>query len=199
MGNHPGLPGTWSFANSWSSNLTIAGTIVTNLVAFPGLPDHGDTLGKKTYIIVSLMLTALIGLAPGVYNLFSKTVQAKDDNGASAVQSQGYVCLFLSAAFLTMTGAIAQLGLIDLLLNDVAAAGTLSLATARFWHYLLVILQIALWAHAIVSMTKTIEMQSAPRNDAEGNQPSRILRAGIQLDAATVNNVRQQLPDWSLL
>jgi hypothetical protein len=95
--------------------------------------------------------------------------------------------------------AIAQLGIVDLLLKDVAAAGTLSLETARFWHYLLVLLQLALWVYAVVSMTKTIEMQSLPKNEAEGSQPSRILKAGIQLDAATAKNVKPPLPDWSLL
>ncbi len=190
---------TWSGVGSWISNLTIAGAIVGNLVLFSGLPDHGDMLGKKAYAIVSLMLAALVGLAPGVYGLFSRAVQTKDDRGMSVVQVQGYVCLFLVTAFLTIVGAIAQLGLMDLLFSDVAATGTLSPATAECWHYFLVILQIALWMHAVVAMIRTVEAQSVTKADAEGTQPDKISPSGTQLDAAIVPNVKRQLPDWSLL
>ena len=189
----------WKFESSWSSTITIVGSAVIPILTNYGAPEQGGILSKKSYLIVSLMLGALVLLAPGIYGLFSRTVQAKDNFGASVVESQGYVLLFLAAALFTMTGVLAQLGLLRLLFNDVAAAGVLSPSTARFWCDLLRGLQAILLIHAVASIVQTIRAQSLPTADAEGTQPRQIQRAGVQLNAATVGNVKPQLPGWSLL
>ncbi|HZF12324.1 MAG TPA: hypothetical protein VFE33_26345 [Thermoanaerobaculia bacterium] len=81
-------------------------------------------MSKKTYVIVSLLLAAIVGLAPDVYSLFNRTVQTQDDSGTSVPQTQGYVVLFLAAALCTLTGVLAQLVACD----GAILAGSLSCA-----------------------------------------------------------------------
>jgi hypothetical protein len=189
---------SWSFTDSWSSTITIAGAIVISLLNFAGLPDQGHTLSKKTYGLISLLLAALIGLAPGMYSLFRKPVQAKDAASALVVQYQGIVLLFLVAAMFTMTGVVAQLGLLGVLFEDLCVAGLLSPEAASLFHGLMIALQILLWVYSVLSIVQTIETQSVSSADAEGTQPSRLFLSGT-VDSATAATVRHQLPDWPLL
>jgi hypothetical protein len=189
----------WDFQNSWSSTLTIAGTIVGLVVSAAALPDQGATLSKKTYTIVGIILAALITLAPGVYNLFRKAVQAKSADATAEIQFQGIVTFFLAAALLTVTGSLAQLGLLGFLFHDIAAAGSLSPATAIFLQRLCTVLQVLIWIYSVTSIVQTVRTQSSSAPEAEGTQPVRMVRAGVQLDPATAADVKHQLPDWPLL
>jgi hypothetical protein len=139
-----------------------------------------------------------VALAPGVYNLFRKAVQTQSAAGVSGVQYQGRVVLFLVAGLFTMTGALAQLGVLSFLMDDIAAVGMLSPSTADFFKYLSIALQALLWVYAVASIVEAIHLQSTPAAEAVGSQPKRLLRAGIQGDA-TIANVKAALPDWPLL
>jgi hypothetical protein len=198
LGHRMGSP-TWSFADSWSSTLTIGGALLTSVVSFAGLPDQGHTLSKKTYGIMSLALAGLIALAPGVYGVFRKAVQTKNELGVSVVQYQGFVILFLLAAVFTVTGVLAQLGLLRLLFHDVAIAGLLSPKTADFFGNLFWVLQVLLLLYAAFSAVQTIHTQSTPKGNVDGTPPQRPFRNGVLLDAESAKAVQKSLPDWALL
>jgi hypothetical protein len=177
---------TWSFTDSWSSTLTVAGAMFTAVIGFAGLPDQGHIFSKRTYGILSLTLTGLIGLAPGVYNVFRKPV-THTVGTATVVQYQGFVLFFLVAALFTMTGVVAQLGVLRALFADIAAASVLSTTTADAFGLLFDGLQALLLLYAVVSIAQTLHAQSAPP----------AWKAGVA--AVRPDALAQRLPDWSLL
>lgn len=155
-----GTPG-FTFTESWSSTLTIAGAILTTFLTFTGLPDYGHIMSKKTYTIASLLFAALIMLAPGVYALFRRTTQVKNETGTKTPQTQGLVLLFLAAAVLTTTGVLAQFKLLGALFSDLGSAGIVSIDTARTFRNICVVLQPVLIVYTGVSVYLTIREQAA--------------------------------------
>ncbi len=186
---------TWSFTESWSSTLTIAGTILTGLLGFAGLPDYGHTMSRKTYGIASLLFSTLIMLAPGVYNLFRKTTQVKNEAGMLVPQTQGIVLFFLAAALLTTTGVLAQLKLLNALFSDLAGAAIISMTTASVFGFICLMLQFVLCVYAAASSAQTVKEQAEfQKAIKEGTQ--RQDAAGKRFEAALAS---PRLPDWPLL
>ena len=148
---------TWSFTSSWSSTITIGAAVVTSFVGFVGLPEYGHTLSKSGYAIGSLIAAGLVGLAPGVYNLFRKPV--KGGTTPETVQYQGLVIMFLVAAIFTITGALAQLELLRLMMGDLAMAGLLSAPTGGALGWLWRGVQGATIVYAAFSLMQAVKSQ----------------------------------------
>jgi hypothetical protein len=175
---------TWTFTDSWSSTMCVAGSIVTPILTFAGLPEQGYTLSRSTYGIASLISAGLIGLAPGIYNLFRKPVPAP---AGTSMTYQGFVSMFLIAAVFTVSGSLAQLGLLRLVGRDLAVAGViapdLADALARLWW----ILQAGIVIYAGVSIRQTLMTEATPVAGA----PAYMMRAPA--------GAAQPLPAWPLL
>lgn len=187
---------TWSFADSWSSNLTVGGAVIASLLSFTTLPEQGLTLSRKGYGMVSLMLAALIALAPALYNMFRKPVQAKTE--VAVVQYQGWVAFFLAAGVFTLTGALGQLGLLRMLFGDVAISGIVAPRTAQLFAGLFWLLQGVVFIGGVVSMAQAVHTLSAPASDAEGAMPPKPFRVGSH-DANIVGTAKEPLSDWPIL
>jgi hypothetical protein len=184
LGRRMGTP-AWSFTESWSSTLTIGGAVLTSLLGFTTLPEQGHHFDKKSYALLSLLLAAVIALAPGVYNLFRKPIQS-----TSPVKYQGIVLMFLLAGLLTMTASLAQLSLVRFLVLDTARAGLMSTGLAGAFGNLCRALQGALWVYAAVSVVQTV-LSQVPGGDrpAEGQARPRFDRMAAP----------RELPEWHVL
>jgi len=182
----------WSFTESWSSTVTIGAAVMTSLVGFAGLPEQGHTLSKSTYGVMSLITVGLVGLAPGVYNLFRKPVETQAVAGVPApVQYQGLVVMFLVAALFTVTGALAQLGLLKFLVADLAVAGIVAQPTATALGVLWWGLQGVSLLYAVLSLLQTVRAQTT--KGADGPAAKLFLRRPGAAARSTA------LPDWNLL
>lgn len=182
----------WSFTESWSSTVTIGAAVMTSLVGFAGLPEQGHTLSKSTYGVMSLITVGLIGLAPGVYNLFRKPVETEAVGGVPApVQYQGLVVMFLVAALFTVTGALAQLGLLKFLVADLAVAGIVAQPTATALEVLWWGLQGVSLLYAVLSLLQTVKAQTTQGADEAA---AKLFLRGRGAAARST-----ALPDWTLL
>jgi hypothetical protein len=189
---------TWSFTESWSSTMTIGGAILTSILGFAALPEQGHALSKKTYGMLSLLAAALVSLAPGVYNFFRVPTGTKTESQA-AIQYQGYVLLFLAAAFLTLTGVLTQFGLLYLLFGDIARAGLVSMMTGLFFRVVTLILGILLWLHAVTSIVLAIESYSLAAGDCEERTAQEKGLQSRLRDPDLVAQMKRPLDSWPLL
>jgi len=200
---------TWAFTESWSSTLTFGGAFLTSLLGFAALPDQGHTFSKSSYTLLSLLFAALIGLAPGVYNLFRAPVQVRTDATTLTIQYQGVVALFLVAGVFTMTGVLAQLSLLGCLFSDLATAGLMSTPTASAFRRLSVVLLFALGFYAVISAAQTVIYQSAPERQGDSKAEKGVswdalrktayLRGQGPLSGDEGKGIGGALPDWRLL
>jgi hypothetical protein len=194
---------TWSFDGSWSSTLTIGGSMLTALVTFSALPEQGHLFSRRSYMLLSLLFAGLIGLAPGVYNLFRKPLQVTSDTASLAIQYQGLVCCFFVAGVFTMTGVFAQLALLQHLLADLATGGLLSTGTSADLRRVIFLLQGVLWAYAFSSAALTAIQQSTPSLGPAAVQFRKLpsLRStGASYESADPRGqVGHALPKWRLL
>jgi hypothetical protein len=114
---------TWSFKDSWASNVTVASGALVTLLTFSSLPDQPFHFTKSGYAVLSFLFAALIGLAPILYNLLRKEVDAKDATDKPVIQYQGYVASFLLACLLTLWGVGGQLATLWYNLDEIWRAG----------------------------------------------------------------------------
>jgi hypothetical protein len=188
----------WSFSESWSSTLTIAGAILTSLLGFTGIPDYGHAMSKKTYGIASLLFATVIMLAPGVFSLFRRVTTVKDASGAMVQQTQGLVVFFLAAALLTTTGVLSQLRLLDTLFGDLGSASIISTQTAHAFSLACRALIGVLTIYAGVS-TYLTAVEQADFQKAAAKAAADAAAAGGPAPAGSPPAAPPQLPDWNLL
>jgi hypothetical protein len=118
-------PPAWNFSDSWGTNITVGGGLLTTLLGFGALPEQTHYLNKTAYLCLSLIFAALITVAPSIYALLRTPVNAP---GATTPQYQGYVLSFALASCVTVWGALGQLGTVGLLFHELAAAREISSA-----------------------------------------------------------------------
>jgi len=116
-------PPAWNFADSWGTNITVGGGLLTTLLGFGALPEQTHYLNKTAYLCLSLIFAALITVAPSIYALLRTPVNVP---GAPTPQYQGYVFSFALASGVTVWGALGQLGTVGLLFHELAAAREIS-------------------------------------------------------------------------
>ena len=191
---------TFSFTESWSGALMIGTPLVTAfLTTFTSFPDHAQTMSKKSYLLLSILLSAIIALAPALFNLWKLPTQVTDTNGTVATQNQGLVLFFFVAAFVALTGGLGQLRLLGYVIVDLAGAAFLSTALrdslvwtvdALFWLVLIV---------SIVSMVTTVAAATA--KPVAPPSSGRLAPMGEQLQTAAnapSAGTSTRLPTWSL-
>jgi hypothetical protein len=108
LNNPMGLP-KWDFNQSWASNITIAGGVVSFGI-LTTLLNNLETclLPKSAYTYLVLVFPALVALAPIIFN-FTREVKLQSANANTFnVTIQGRTYTFLFAAALTVWGATGQ-------------------------------------------------------------------------------------------
>jgi hypothetical protein len=190
---------TFSFTESWSGALMIGTPLLTAfLTTFTSFPDHAQTMSKKSYLLLSILLSAIIALAPALFNLWKLPTQVTNADGTVETQNQGLVLFFFVAAFVALTGGLGQLRLLGYVIVDLAGAAFFSTdlrnsltwtVGALFWLVLVV---------SIVSMVTTVAAATAKPAVA---QPRVQAPIGAQLQTAANApdaGTSTRLPTWSL-
>lgn len=192
--------GSWDFSQSWASNITVAGAVVTTLLGFSGLPEYGVYLSKNAYFAISTLFTALVMLAPPVYNFtrrsFAVPIPDPDDpTNSSGSRLEGAVLGFLAASFVTLWAVFAQLFTIALLLRELVEAGPMPSNTGTAFQTLIVVISALLVMYSNVTIYYTVKKQVAHH--------TRTLELRVTAaSAATQASVATQkppLPKWALL
>jgi hypothetical protein len=116
-------PPAWNFSDSWGTNITIGGALLTSVLGFSALPEQIHYLNKTAYLDLSLIFAALIAIAPAIYALLRTPVV---EAGSSTLQYQGYVLFFALASGVTVWGAIGQIETVGLLFCELGEVGQIS-------------------------------------------------------------------------
>lgn len=140
----PTAPPAWDGASSWASNLGVAGGLVTSLLGLSILPAEPRFLTKSGYVLVSVLFTAITTLAPSVYRFVF---------GASSESKQRFAIVAIAAAgFMTVSGALGQIGLVIALLYEFSLVGVLGRYAVLPFVVVLIIVAVALFLYAVYSM-----------------------------------------------
>lgn len=189
---------TWTFGQSWGANVTIGAGLLGTFLTLLAFPDHPQILDKGSYTLLQALFAAIIALAPLVYGLFRRDVQAST-NGIATTDSQGYVIMFLLAGGLVLWGAIGQLTALGVLIREFVLSGSLAVLTGDILEALVLLLWILLVAYALRTLYLTAKQLSASKTDAAGPQPAQLLPAGMPLPAPTAADLKPPMHSWAFL
>jgi hypothetical protein len=214
---------TWTFGQSWGANVTIGAGLLGTFLTLLAFPDHPQILDKGSYTLLQALFVAIIALAPLVYGLFRRDVQASR-NGMATTDSQGYVIMFLLAGGLVLWGAIGQLtalgvltrtgfktscspfringlswpkGGFEIACREFVLSGSLAVLTGDILEALVLLLWILLVTYALRTLYLTAKQLSASKTDAAGPQPAQLLPAGMPLPTPT--SLKPPMHSWAFL
>ncbi len=115
---------TWSFAQSWGSNVTIGAGFLGALITTFTFPSHPFLMARENYNMLQGLFSAIIALAPLVFGLIRSHVKVQNGPGPE-MEAQGFVAMFLVAGFLVLWGALGQVTTMAVLICEYLHGGTL--------------------------------------------------------------------------
>jgi hypothetical protein len=192
---------TWDFSQSWATNLTVAGAVVTTLLGFSGLPEYGEFMSKNSYLSLGLLFGVLVTLAPSVYNFTRRPVSVPipdpdDATNTTGSRLEGHVFGFLLASFLTLWGVLGQLATIALLLSELVRSGPLPSSMGWAFHGVIAVLALSLLVYCDVTIYFTVKKQ-VKRHEASLHARMDLVTSKDDKDAVSAQ--KPPLPSWSLL
>jgi hypothetical protein len=212
---------TWDFSQSWASNLTVAGTVLTALLGWAGLAEYGKYLSKNSYLCLSVLFAALVSLAPAVYNFTRRSITVPvpdpdDANNVSGVRIEGYVFGFLLASFVTVWAVLGQLFTIAFVMAELVDLGPLPASAGAAFSGLIVVLAVLLLVYVVVTIYFTVKKQvihhqkwlSLRKAEAASQVQAAAARtemaapqvqAEVAKAAAAIDQQKPPLPKWPLL
>ncbi len=114
---------------------------------------------RNSYSLLQVVFASIVTLAPLVYGLIRNNVQASL-NGLSTFDSQGFVIMFLLAGGLVLWGAIGQVLVLGVLIEEFVLSGILrhsiGLALQLLAGFLCTLLH-SLWSTVTISNCETIQ------------------------------------------
>jgi hypothetical protein len=185
-------PATWSFGDSWGSNIGAGAALLSALLGFSAFPEQTAFLNKTAYISLGLIFGGLIILAPAVYNLFRSP--ALDNSGNTKLE--GYVFFFVLASALTVWGALGQLATAGFVVVELFHARAFSHSTMFSFLVVLGGVSLLLLYYALTTIWRTAELQSAIR--IPPGEPAALR----QKKEDFIRQLRKEdvsLPKWHLL
>jgi hypothetical protein len=189
---------TWSFGQSWGANVTIGAGLLGTFLTITAFPDHPRLLDKSSYTLLQVLFAAIIALAPFIYGVIRRDVQA-NLNGLATTDSQGYVIMFLLAGGLVLWGALGQVITLGVLIREFVLNDALATLTGVILESLVVLLGLILVIYGLRSLYTTAKDLSASAAVAVGTQPVLRLPTGMPLPAPLAPNIKPPMPNWSLL
>jgi hypothetical protein len=163
---------TWSFQQSWGSNVTIGAAfvgVVGTLLAFPQRPYF---MLQKDYNMLQALFAGIVALAPLVYGLASQNVRV---DGGNVTESQGPIGIFLVAGGLILWGALGQIVVTAALAGEYIYARVLAAPIGFALLVVMLLLIVLLSVYGVSSLKRTVELLSVPnvQAGAEASQPPR--------------------------
>ncbi|MGE5113372.1 MAG: hypothetical protein ACM3JB_21105 [Acidobacteriaceae bacterium] len=158
-------PPSWNFSDSWGTNITVAGAVLSTLLSFSALPEQTHYLNKIAYLCLSLIFSALITIAPSIYALIRTPVNVQ---GSDTPQYQGYVVPFAIASGVTLWGALGQLGTVALLFGELVASKEIANTILCWLIVLLGVVAVLLVIYAVRMITGIPKQHGAPKLVAKG-------------------------------
>lgn len=128
-------PGSWSFSDSWASNLTTVGAFLTTILTASIFNSPSAPVKPliDDYVSLSLFFALLTIVAALVYSASSSDIDVLV-NGERVTQRQGWVWSFLVAGALTLWSTLGQLATVALVFKVIADQQYLSaVAMDIFW------------------------------------------------------------------
>jgi hypothetical protein len=159
---------TWSFGDSWGTNIAVGGALLNTLVSFSALPDQTHYLNKISYICLSMIFGAVITVAPSFYALVRTAVTIPGPGGSSAIQYQGYVGFFALASAVIAWGAIGQVVTVALLFLELWTARTISLSVLSCLAVMFGIVGLLLLVYECRTIVQTARLQKAAATKGGG-------------------------------
>jgi hypothetical protein len=169
----------WSFSASSATNLAVAGTLLTGVLASTVFPDYPHYLTKQGYWVLSLFFGILAGLAPVLYGFSTRPV-GPNSTDPQALDFQGSVLTFLLSAALTVWAVLGQLATLSVLLNEFAISRSIAPASVSGEILLAVSVAIALIVYCYRAAKFYIEEHPARQVEpaaAAQNETAKVLRA----------------------
>jgi hypothetical protein len=119
----------WSFSGSAVTNLTVAGALLTGLLASAAFPDYPHYLTKQGYLVLGLLFGVLASLAPVLYD-FQCEPTGIDPTNPKQLDFQGSVWSFLVSAAITVWAVFGQLATLSIMFQEFAMRKLISHSSA---------------------------------------------------------------------
>lgn len=176
----------WDFGKSWSANATLFMGLLNALLAFGGLPAQTSIMPKNSYLILSLLAVAMIGVGPMVY----AAIQWKD--GTTGIR-QGVLFTLYLAGLIVLWAAYIQFGLVWLIFAELVRADVLTAATNTILDWMMYALAGILFVYGAVSLG-LIASETDP-----AKQKATETKRALDLNAVPVLPAAVEPPTWHLL
>lgn len=184
-------PATWSFGDSWGSNIGVGAALLSALLGFSAFPEQTAFLNKTAYISLSLIFGGLIILAPAVYNLLRFPVKDTSDG----IKYEGFVFFFALASALTVWGALGQLATAGFVVKELFHARAFSHFTMVSFLVVRGVVSIMLICYAFMTIYSTATRQTSMRSVPEEAEAKKQRKEKFLLQLAE----EKPLPEWHLL
>ena len=152
-----GMP-TWEFSQSWASNISVIGGLVTGS-ALTFLSDEIKThfLSRTGYAILLFVFPFLSTLAPLIYNLTRDIKTVSTPSGPAAI-FEGRAYMFVLASVFTMWGSIGQLVLQALMFHELRQAELLESSLVGFLDWVLGFITLGVLWYGGNTIIKTVKV-----------------------------------------
>jgi hypothetical protein len=180
--------------------VTIASALVGTLLGLSIFPEHPELMTRDSYTLLISLFAGLLLLAPLLYGLLQRDVQVTT-NGAAAIDSQGYVLMFLAAGGIVLWCAIGQAATLFLLAREFVLSNTIDLVVGTILEALALILIALLLVYGVIALYRSATRPGVVVTPQPGapRPPAPTVRAGAVLAQDLAKNVTEPPEDWPLL
>ena len=147
---------SWSFSQSWASNITVVSGLV-GITVLGYIPKEAGSpiLLESQYKILFLIFVLFAALAPLVYN-FSRHTEVKGDQ----IIANGKAFMFILASVFTIWSSTGQLATQALLIQELRNAKVLESSVSALVQVTLVFIILGLIFYAVRTMIQTVNSQT---------------------------------------
>ena len=173
-------------SKSWNANVTLFFGLLNALLTFGGLPAETVILPKTSYMILSIIAIAMIGIGPLIF-------------ASIQIGGRGVVGALLAAGLVVLWAAYIQFGLVWLILAELVRAQVITAATNQILDYGLIAMALAMLVYATLGL-KQKAMDSAPEaappvHNVEAPAKDRVLPLEAEREIPSARVQRK----WNLL
>jgi hypothetical protein len=185
---------SWNLQQSWGTNVAIGGALLSTVLALSGFPEHPDLMTRVSFLQLQSLFAALVALAPPIYGLLHSDVQVAPNNVA-AIESRGYIVMFLISGAIVLWGAIGQTATLFLLLQELEQGDAIDILVGSILQGLAAIFCLLLLVYGVRALYRTVIVHGA-----EPTKPSgRLFKTGMLLSADEAQGLPTPLPEWPLV